>query len=110
METVLGMQVEQSKNLKASCLHLDNYIRELLDEYKAYATKSLRPKLTPIQPGLVLTQENCQMQGSRNFVDLSSLKFNSLHDGSALILHSRWRNCLDSVRRQVLRTGQRGTI
>ena len=57
METFLGMQVEQSK--KAIRLHLDNYIRELLDEYKAYATKSLRPKLTPIQPGLVLTQEDC---------------------------------------------------
>jgi hypothetical protein len=57
METFLGMQVEQSK--KAISLHLDNYIRELLDEYKAYATKSLRPKLTPIQPGLVLSQEDC---------------------------------------------------
>ena len=51
------MQVEQSK--KAVRLHLDNYIKELLDEYKAYATKSLRPKLTPIQPGLVLTQNDC---------------------------------------------------
>ena len=57
METFLGMQVEQSK--KAIRLHLDNYIWELLDEYKAYATKSLRPKHTPIQPGLVLSQEDC---------------------------------------------------
>jgi hypothetical protein len=39
METFLGMQVEQSK--KAVRLRLDNYIKELLDEYKAYATKSL---------------------------------------------------------------------
>ena len=57
METFLGMQVEQSK--KAIRLHLDNYIRELLDEYKAYATESLRQKLTQIQPGLVLTQMDC---------------------------------------------------
>jgi hypothetical protein len=40
-------------------LHLDNYIKELLDEYTAYATKSLRPKHMPIQPGLVLTQKDC---------------------------------------------------
>ena len=59
METFLGMQVEQSKSKKAVRLHLDNYIKELLDEYKEYATKSLRPKLTPIQPGLVLTQNDC---------------------------------------------------
>ncbi len=57
METFLDMLVEQSK--KAVRLHLDNYIRELLDEYKAYTTKSLRPKHTPIQPGIVLMQEDC---------------------------------------------------
>ena len=56
METFLGMQVEQSKSTVR--LHLDNYIRELLDEYKAYAQKSLRPKRVPIQPGLILTQED----------------------------------------------------
>ncbi len=37
---------------------LDNYTRELLDEYKAYAQKSLRPKRIPIQPGLILTWED----------------------------------------------------
>ena len=42
METFLGMQVEQSKSKKAVRLHLDNYIKELLDEYNAYATKYLR--------------------------------------------------------------------
>jgi hypothetical protein len=56
METFLGMQVKQSKS--TARLHLDNYIRELLDEYKAYAQKSLRPKRIPIQPGLILTQED----------------------------------------------------
>jgi hypothetical protein len=39
-------------------MHLDNYIRELLDGYKAYAQKSLRPKRISIQPGLILTQED----------------------------------------------------
>jgi hypothetical protein len=52
METFLGMQVEQS-NGKIR-LHLDNYIRETLDEYKEFSTKSLRPKQVPIQPGLIL--------------------------------------------------------
>ena len=49
METFLGMQVEQSR--KQIRLHLDNYIQELLDENKAYATKSLHAKQTPCQPG-----------------------------------------------------------
>jgi hypothetical protein len=57
IETFLGVLVEQSK--KAVRLHLDDYIKELLDACKAYATKSLRTKHTPIQPGLVLTQKNC---------------------------------------------------
>ncbi len=46
-----AMQVEQSQGKIR--LHL-NYIRETLDEYKAFQTKSPRPKLVPIQPGLVL--------------------------------------------------------
>ena len=44
METFLGMQVEQSEN--EIRLHLDNYIRETLDEYKAHMKKTLRPKHT----------------------------------------------------------------
>ncbi len=45
METFFGMQVEQSKGKIR--LHLDNYIRETLDEYKEFAMKSLRPKQVP---------------------------------------------------------------
>jgi hypothetical protein len=56
METFLGMQVEDSKSTVH--LHLDNSIRELLDECKKYAQKSLRPKRIPIQPGLILTKED----------------------------------------------------
>ncbi len=40
-------------------LHLDNYIRETLDEYKTYTKKRLRPKCTPIQPGLVRNHQDC---------------------------------------------------
>jgi hypothetical protein len=108
METFLGMQVEQLK--KAVRLHLDNYIKELLDEYKAYATKSLRPKLTPIQPGLVLTQKDCPILPDARRIDRLSLKFNSLQHGFALILHIQWRNWLASVRLQVHRIGQRCII
>ena len=57
METFLGMQVEQSED--EIRLHLDNYIRETLDDYKAHTKKTLHPKRTPIQPGLVLTKEDC---------------------------------------------------
>jgi hypothetical protein len=57
METFLGMQVEQSKGRIR--LHLDNYIQEILDEYKVFQTKSLHPMLVPIQPGLVLTKDDC---------------------------------------------------
>jgi hypothetical protein len=57
METFLGMQVEQSQGKIR--LHLDNYIRETLDEYKEFSTKSLRPKQVPIQPGLILEKTDC---------------------------------------------------
>ncbi len=57
METFLGMQVEQSNG--KICLHLDNYIRETLDEYTDFSTKSLRPKQLPIQPGFILEKDDC---------------------------------------------------
>ncbi len=57
METFLGMQVEQSQG--KICLDLDTYIRKVLEEYKVFQAKSLRPKLAPIQPGLILTKDDC---------------------------------------------------
>jgi hypothetical protein len=57
METYLGIQVEQSPGKVR--LHLNYYIRETLDEYKAFQTKSLRPKLVWIHPGLVLDKDDC---------------------------------------------------
>ncbi len=60
METYSGMQVEQSRGKIR--LHVNNYIRENLDEFKAFRTKSVRPKLVPIQPGLVLEKEDCPIR------------------------------------------------
>ena len=57
MESFIGLDVEQSKG-KIS-LHLDQYISETLDIYQAHpATKTLRPRSTPMQPGYVLTSED----------------------------------------------------
>jgi hypothetical protein len=55
-ETFLGMQVAQSK--ARIHLHLNNYIQEILDEYKVFQTKSLRPKLVPTQTRLILTKND----------------------------------------------------
>jgi hypothetical protein len=57
METFLGMQVEESKG--EIRLHLDNYIRETLDEYKELSTKSHSSKQVPIQPGPILERTDC---------------------------------------------------
>ena len=57
METFLGMEVEQSGRVIK--LHLDNYIQEVLSEYKDYIKKALRPKRVPMSPGLVLNNEDC---------------------------------------------------
>ncbi len=45
MKTFLGMEIEQSN--RSIKLHLDHYICEMLNEYKAYIKKSLRPKRVP---------------------------------------------------------------
>jgi hypothetical protein len=57
METFLGMEVEQPG--KVIRLHLDKYIRSVLDEYKEFIRKSLRPKRVPMSSGLVLNDEDC---------------------------------------------------
>jgi hypothetical protein len=56
METFLGMEVEQPG--KVIRLHLDKYIRSVLDEYKDFIKRSLRPKRVPMSPGLVLDGED----------------------------------------------------
>ncbi len=59
METFLGMEVEQPG--KVIRLHLDKYIRSVLDEYKEFIKKkSLRPKpLNVWQPVRVQQATDC---------------------------------------------------
>ena len=57
MDSFLGLEVEQSED--GIKLHLDTYVAELLEEYREYHRKFLKPKKVPMQPGLVLDKENC---------------------------------------------------
>ena len=57
MDSFLGLEVEQSED--GIKLHLDTYVTELLEEYREYHRKFLKPKKVPMQPGLVLDKEDC---------------------------------------------------
>ena len=57
METFLGMEIEQPG--KVIRMHLDTYVQSVLDEYKEYIKKALRPKRVPMSPGVVLDNEDC---------------------------------------------------
>ena len=57
MTSFLGMEVEQDKG--EIRLHLDTYIQEMLNEYQAYIKKDLKPKKVPMQPGVILTNDDC---------------------------------------------------
>ncbi len=57
MEIFLGMEVEDPG--KVIRLYLDKYTRSVLDKYREFIKKSLRPKRVPVSPGLVLNNENC---------------------------------------------------
>ena len=52
MSTFLGFQVDHSND--EIHLHMDTYIQGVLDEYKAFARKTLRPKKLPIAPNYQL--------------------------------------------------------
>ncbi len=52
----LGFEVEQAKGQIQ--LHLDTYVKEMLEEYKAYIKRDLKPKKIPMQPGVVLTKDD----------------------------------------------------
>ncbi len=58
MTSFLGMEVEQEKGQIR--LHLDTYVNEMLEEYKAYIKRDLKPKKVPMQPGVVLTKDDAQ--------------------------------------------------
>ncbi len=48
MITFLGLQVDHDD--QKIHLHMDNYVEEILREYKEYARKTLRPKKLPMAP------------------------------------------------------------
>ncbi len=52
MTSFLGLEIEQSR--RGIDIHLDTYIKEVLDEYQLYTKKELKPKKVPMQPGVVL--------------------------------------------------------
>ncbi len=52
------MEIEQSN--RSIEMHLDHYIREMRNEYKACIKKSLRPKRVPFSPGVILRPEDSQ--------------------------------------------------
>ena len=57
MKTFLGMEVEQENG--EIRLHLDTYVQEMLAEYQAYIKKDVKPKKVPMQPGVLLTNDDC---------------------------------------------------
>jgi len=57
MKTFLGMEVEQSHGKIQ--LHLDTYVQEVIDDYKAVIKKDLNLKQVPMQPGVILTNDDC---------------------------------------------------
>ena len=61
MESFLGMEVEQWNG--EIRLHLDKYIKDIIDEYSLFfsdrPSKPVRPRSVPSQPGLLLTRDDC---------------------------------------------------
>jgi hypothetical protein len=55
MTRFLGLSVEQDNH--SPSVHLDQYIKETIEEYRKFTSKALRPKMTPMQPGNVLEPE-----------------------------------------------------
>jgi hypothetical protein len=50
MTSILGLEVEQDKGHIR--LHLNTYVNEILEDYKAYIKRDLKPKKIPMQPGV----------------------------------------------------------
>ncbi len=57
MESFLGIEVEQSDG--EIRLHLDKYIKDIIDEYSLFSSKPVRPRSVPSQPGPLLTRDDC---------------------------------------------------
>ena len=58
MTYFLGMDIEQEDGYIK--LHLDTYMQEMLDEYKNHIKWDLKPKKIPMQPGVIMTKDDCQ--------------------------------------------------
>ena len=66
MKTFLGMQVEQTaRSIK---IHLDHYIKEVVEGYAEYIKKALRPKKVPIAPNVILKPDPRKQKFYRSFV------------------------------------------
>jgi hypothetical protein len=52
MATFLGLKVEQTD--EGTSLHLDTYIKELVEKYQLIHKKFIKSKSVPMSPGLVL--------------------------------------------------------
>ena len=59
MESFLGVQVEQPGD--EIRLHLDNYVKELIQEYFDFDRRTPRPKKAPTPPGVILTPADCPL-------------------------------------------------
>jgi hypothetical protein len=94
MTTFLGLEVEQDKGQIR--LHLNTYVNELLEDYKAYIKRNLEPEKVPLQPGVVLTKDNApetQIQKNRKNIDHLLQKYNLYQTGSGmmfLLQHHNW--------------------
>jgi hypothetical protein len=57
IESFLGLEVEQGD--EGISLHLDTYVKELIEEYKLIHRKFVKPKTLPMQPAVVLESTDC---------------------------------------------------
>ena len=60
MSTFLGLQVDHCDD--EIHMHMDTYVQGVLDEYKAFARKTLRPKQLPIAPNYQLPVSDSKNQ------------------------------------------------
>ena len=105
------MEVEQEDGCIK--LHLDTYVKEMIEEYKNHIKRDLKPKQTPMQPGVVLTKDDCPETPDpkeQKFYRSIVQRLNLLVIGFVLMFHIRQLNWLDFVLRQVSRIGPRFII
>jgi hypothetical protein len=55
MRLFLGLEVEKDKD--RSDYIIDTEVSEILEKYKAYIKRDLKPKKIPMQPGVVLSKD-----------------------------------------------------